>query len=95
MSAVSVACRRAEDGWACEVTVGADADATRHTVTVSDQVLGMLDPDAADPTALVEASFQFLLERESRESILNSFALPVIGRYFPEWERQMRRRGSG
>ena len=44
-----------------------------------------------DPTDLVERSFAFLLEREPRESILRSFDLSVIGRYFPDWERAIRR----
>lgn len=41
---------------------------------------------------LIRASFAFLLERESKESILARFDLMVIGRYFPEYEREMRRR---
>jgi len=36
---------------------------------------------------LIEKSFEFLLERESNTSILRSFDLPVIQRYFPEYER--------
>ena len=36
---------------------------------------------------LIKKSFEFLLERESKESILSSFDLPVISRYFPEYER--------
>ena len=36
---------------------------------------------------LVRKSFEFLLERESKESILLRFDLMVIGRYFPEFER--------
>jgi hypothetical protein len=39
------------------------------------------------PEKLVEKSFEFLLERESNTSILRSFDLPVIQRYFPEYER--------
>ena len=39
---------------------------------------------------LVEKSFEFLLERESNTSILRSFDLPVIQRYFPEYERTIR-----
>jgi hypothetical protein len=39
------------------------------------------------PDVLVEKSFRFLLDRESNTSILRSFDLPVIGRYFPEYER--------
>ena len=38
------------------------------------------------------ASFAFLLEREPRESILRQFELPVIERYFPGYEAQIRRR---
>jgi hypothetical protein len=39
------------------------------------------------PEVLVEKSFRFLIDRESNTSILRSFALPVIGQYFPEYER--------
>jgi hypothetical protein len=42
----------------------------------------------------VRASFEFLLAHEPRESILRSFELPVIGRYFPEWQDEIRRRLS-
>lgn len=41
---------------------------------------------------MVEASFAFLLERESRELILREFDLPLINRYFPEYESEIRRR---
>ena len=44
---------------------------------------------------LVEASFAFLLERETKESILREFDLPVIGRYFPEYEPEIGRRLAG
>jgi hypothetical protein len=33
-----------------------------------------------------------LLEREPKESILTRFDLSVIGRYFPEYEREIKRR---
>ena len=36
---------------------------------------------------LVERSFDFLLERESNRTILSTFDLSVIQRYFPEYER--------
>ena len=47
------------------------------------------------PEDLVREAFAFLLEREPKESILRSFDLQVIGRYFPEWEGEMRRRLAG
>ena len=40
----------------------------------------------------MRAAFDFLLTREPRESILRRFDLPVIGRYFPEWEAEVARR---
>ena len=35
---------------------------------------------------LIERSFEFLLKRESKESILSRFNLKVINIYFPEYE---------
>jgi hypothetical protein len=87
----SVRCNERGDGWACSVTVGDDAAATTHEVTVSREVLARLRPDEAAPDDLVADSFAFLLAREPRESILRSFELPVIGRYFPEWEGEIAR----
>lgn len=51
--------------------------------------LARLVPDATEPSDLVRRSFEFLLAREPKESILRSFELPVIGRYFPEYERSI------
>jgi hypothetical protein len=45
-----------------------------------------------DPAELVRRSFEFLLENEPKESILARFDLPVIGRYFPDYEREMKHR---
>ena len=64
-----------------------DGSSSRHEVTVTRAVLDRLAPDAVDPVNLVRRSFVFLLEREPKESILRSFDLSVIGRYFPDYER--------
>ncbi len=40
----------------------------------------------------MRSSFGFLLEREPKESILGTFDLRVIGRYFPDYEREIARR---
>jgi hypothetical protein len=68
------------------VRVGDDPGATRHDVAVAAQDLARLAPTGTPVEALVTASFVFLLEREPRESILRSFDLQVISRYFPEYE---------
>ncbi len=73
------------------VEVGTGASRTVHTVTVEDAYARSLG-GGEDPKALVRRSFEFLLEREPKESILRSFALPVIARYFPEYESEIRRR---
>ena len=91
MTPLAVSCRRSGDGWTCDVTVGDDAGATHHQVTVDAATLEDLASGAEAPDGLVEASFRFLLEREPRESILRRFELVVVGRYFPEWTETMRR----
>lgn len=83
---LDVRCGRDAAGWLCLVRIREGAFATEHRVTVSAADLERLDPDAADPERLVRAAFDFLLEREPASSILRSFDLPVIGRYFPGWE---------
>jgi hypothetical protein len=87
----TVICQPSDDGWRCEVRVGDDLGATRHVVDVDRSTLDDLAPGRT-PEELVRASFTFMLEREPRESILRTFALPVIGRYFPDYPDEIRRR---
>jgi len=64
---------------------------TTHRVRVSPaDLLRFAGPDVSTEK-LLEASFRFLLERESNTSILSSFHLPVIQRYFPEFEDELPR----
>ncbi len=68
---------------------------TRHEVKLSPDYHRKLSGDKTTPEALVEESFRFLLEREPNTSILSSFELPLIGRYFPEYENEIRKRIGG
>jgi hypothetical protein len=68
------------------VTVDEGDSRTMHEVTVTDQHIARYAPGAT-PERLLEASFEFLLEREPKESILTRFELSVIERYFPEYAR--------
>jgi hypothetical protein len=70
------------------VTVEDEGSSTTHEVTVWPSDVERYAP-GAEPEALIEASFAFLLEREPKESILKRFELPVIERYFPEYRRQI------
>jgi hypothetical protein len=58
-----------------------------HSVTVTPEYLQKLTGGHASAETLIQKSFEFLLERESNTSILGSFDLPVIQRYFSEYER--------
>jgi hypothetical protein len=89
---IIVGCESADIGWHCTVTVGEDPAATTHRVSLSADDIGHLGPPGIAPEQLVEESFAFMLEREPRESILREFELPVIGRFFPEYEIEIRRR---
>ena len=77
-------------GWSCQVTVGGVGAPTTHEVAVTAADLARLAPGAETPDDLVRRSFLFLLAREPKESILRRFDLPLIGRYFPEYEREIR-----
>jgi hypothetical protein len=89
--AIEVRCEPATDGWTCHVTVTGGGSSTDHDVTVALTDLAHLEPGAATPDDLVRRAFGFLLTREPKESILRRFDLPAIGRYFRDWEREVRR----
>jgi hypothetical protein len=67
-----------------EVTVDDGRGSTTHAVTVRPSDVARYAPDAS-AERLLEASFEFLLEREPKESILRRFELPIIERYFPDY----------
>ena len=80
------------DGWAFLVTVSEGSGQTTHRVTMSRNVYEQLTGGACPPEELVRRSFEFLLERERKESILAQFEITVISRYFPDYESEMTRR---
>jgi hypothetical protein len=64
----------------------ADKSKTAHDVRVSKEAHQRLTGGIKGAEELVRASFEFLLEREAKESILKSFDLSEIQKYFPEYE---------
>ena len=91
MTDIDVQTTALPDGWTCLVRLSDTRGSSEHGVRVARADLERLAPGADDPTDLVRRSFEFLLDREPKESILASFDLPVIGRYFPEFETTIRR----
>lgn len=94
MSTIEVSCEATEDGWRCVARVDDGRTAGRHLVTVSIDDADRLAAahDAWGVERLVDETFRFLLEREPQASILTSFALPVVGRYFPDYEAEIAHR---
>jgi hypothetical protein len=62
-----------------------------HRVALSQGDYRRLTGGKIKPEELIRLSFEFLLAREPKESILPEFNLPLIGRYFPEYERELKR----
>ena len=91
---LSVTCDPHDGGWRCTVIVGADPAATEHIVEVDRLTLEDLAPGAT-PEELVRESFEFLLEREPRESIMRTFELPIISRFFGDYPDEISRRLRG
>lgn len=81
-----------DGGWTAVVEVSEGGGGTTHRVAVTSDAYERLSGGAATPEELVRRSFEFLLEREPKESILREFDLTVISRYFPEYEAEIRRR---
>ena len=73
-----------------EVTVES-RKVTTHIVTVTPQINLKLTEGKISVEKLVEMSFECLLQHEPNFSILSSFDLPVIGRYFPEYESTIKK----
>lgn len=75
-----------------QVTVTAKSTTT-HTVTIQADYALKLNQNFINGhisnTELLKKSFEFLLQREPNTSILRSFDLSVISRYFPDYEREL------
>jgi hypothetical protein len=71
------------------VTVGEGGGERHHDVTVSRVDYLRLGAQYDTPERFIRACFEFLLAREPQESILASFDVSVIGRYFPDFERDI------
>lgn len=77
------------DGWLAEVALRHGSREQHHHVRVPEVAWRKLTGGRAPVEDLVRASFDFLLEREPPEAILQAFEITVIPRYFPDYERAM------
>ena len=88
MNRIDVVCSTSGDGATCQVTVKDDRSESKHVVHVPKNDLQRWGRGGS-PEDLVRRSFEFLLQREPKESILREFELSIIQRYFPEFDRKI------
>ncbi|MEM7542175.1 MAG: hypothetical protein AAF384_11415 [Pseudomonadota bacterium] len=85
---IEVELKQDGDPMVFAVEVSDTAGATKHRVTLSTATYEKLTGGKVPPTDCVEAAFRFLLERESKADILQSFDINVISMYFSNFEKE-------
>jgi hypothetical protein len=71
------------------VTIEEKSSSPEHTVTVDDDYYQNLTVGKTTKEELIKRSFEFLFEREPKESILSKFNLRIIKKYFLEYEQKI------
>lgn len=74
-----------EDGWNFAVEI----EGSEYSVDLDKEYWLKLTDSKLDPAELILKSFEFLLAREPKESILQSFNLRQINDYFEEFEEKI------
>jgi len=80
--------RKAEQQFV--VTIREGGSSSEHAVTLDDKYYQSLTDGKITKEELIKRSFEFLLKRESKESILSKFDLRIINNYFPEYEEKIK-----
>lgn len=85
-----VVLRTKENGSFTFLVVVRDRDGeSSFDVTLRESTYDRLSGKKYAPETCVEAAFRFLLERESKKSILTRFDIDQISDYFPEFDRTL------
>jgi len=72
------------------VTIKEENGSSKHLVILDDEYYRELTDEKISKDALIKRSFEFLLKREPKESILSKFDLRIINNYFPEYESEIK-----
>lgn len=65
---------------------------TKHEVTLSEEYWNELTGGKMSGQDLIEATFEFLLQHESNEAIMQKFDLKDVAEYWPDFENEIKRR---
>ncbi|MGE4596176.1 MAG: hypothetical protein AAEA79_04365 [Nitrososphaerales archaeon] len=73
-----------------QVTVRDETSQSKHRVRMSHDYPQKL-ANGKTPEEFIKTSFEFLLSKEPKESILSEFDLPKISTFFPEFEEEIKK----
>jgi len=79
------------DPFEFKVTVVEKSGETNHEVTMAQATYLKLTNGEIEPNRCIQAAFEFLLDREPKEAILSRFDVTVISRYFPGFEKDLKK----
>lgn len=86
MANITIQVTEEDDKYTADVTVDEGGSSSNHTAEVSKAYYHKLTSGLHPPEVLFEKSFEFLLAKEPKESIMGRFNLTVINRYFGDYE---------
>lgn len=76
-------------GWEFLVEIVDEESKAEFKITLDKEYWEKLTNAVHIPEELIRKSVEFLLQREPKESILKEFNLREIGKYFPEYEKEI------
>jgi hypothetical protein len=82
-----------ENTWKYDVKITesyGNSSKTNHNVTMKKDYYLDLIGGHVTPEDFVKRSFEFLLQREDKDSILHEFDIRQINDYFPEFEKEIK-----
>ena len=81
--------------WRYEVEVtesdGSGSQTTYEVTMDKDYYMDLTENGGIMPEEFIKKSFEFLLDRESKDSILQQFDIAQINDYFPEYEMEIKK----
>ncbi len=81
-----------EERFSFDVTIEESGSRSTHQVTLSRSDHRELGVETESPKQFVRRCIEWLLERETKDSILSRFDIREISHYFPRFREEIRRR---
>ena len=83
---------QSEEGFSFSVAIEETGSRSTYQVTLSRRDHRELGVETESPEQFVRRCIEWLLERESKESILSQFDIREISQYFPRFREEIRKR---